>query len=222
MQAAYDCTLSMVVNSAQPITSVQQDACCPAAPIVASIRALSGPVPGLVQAHGEEAAPSLAQLQLGCRPAASAPARLSAGQALAGVPETLAHKAPATKPHAGSPRCTHGPFSHVSVVYDSGSVDCRSSSNSLGSSGKSLQNVEAGSVRASAGQQPVHPVIRSGTTSKSRLGEETQPSRKGIGNAVASGQKRQALSELRPQMVKHSQREQQAWTQCTDDSDDFV
>ena len=48
-----------------------------------------------------------------------------------------------------------------------------------------------------------------------------QPSKE-AGKAVGSGQKRQALSELKSQKVKHSQREQQAWTQGTDDSDDFA
>lgn len=218
MQAAYDATLSMVVDSAQPIVSAQPHASSLAAPIMASVQAGKGVVSGPVQAREEEAAPSLAQLQPGSRPAASAPAQLPARQAPAGLPETLAHKAPApppsaamcaagtmaAKPHAESPRRSNGAFSHVSVVYDSGAANCRSSSSSFGSSGQSLQNVKRGSVRPS------------------RLGEERQPAQSKPGNAVASGQKRQALSELRPQTVKHSQREQQAWTQCTDDSDDFA
>ena len=39
------------------------------------------------------------------------------------------------------------------------------------------------------------------------------------GNVSGSGQKRQALSELEPQRVKHSQKGTQAWTQWTTDSD---
>jgi len=78
------------------------------------------------------------------------------------------------------------------------------------------------SERSSAPQQHSHAVARSGINSKSRLGEGIRHTGKGPNRAVASGQKRHALGELEPQRVKHSQKELLAWTQCTDDSDDFA
>ncbi len=78
------------------------------------------------------------------------------------------------------------------------------------------------SERSSAPQQHSHAVARSGINGKSRLGEGTRHTGKGADRGVATGQKRQALGELEPQRVKHSQKEVLAWTQCTDDSDDFA
>ena len=78
------------------------------------------------------------------------------------------------------------------------------------------------SERSSASQQHSHAVARSGINGKSRLGEGTRHTGKGADRAGATGQKRQALDEIGPQRVKHSQKEVLAWTQCTDDSDDFA
>ncbi len=78
------------------------------------------------------------------------------------------------------------------------------------------------SERSSAPQQHSHAVARSGINGKSRLGEGTGHTGKVPNKAVATGQKRQALGELGPQRVKHSQKDVLAWTQCTDDSDDFA
>ena len=51
------------------------------------------------------------------------------------------------------------------------------------------------------------------------LGEETETASRGEDRRTAAGHERQAYRELEPQSAEHSQRELQAWRQCTDASD---
>ena len=78
-----------------------------------------------------------------------------------------------------------------------------------------------GDVHRSAGRPVVQHQARAraGNNSMSRLSEETGPAGGTAGKVLAPGQKRQALCELGPQRVKHSQKDMPAWTQSTDDSD---
>lgn len=122
------------------------------------------------------------------------------------------------KPEARFSASDHGNFSNVSVVYDSASG--RSSS----SSGKSLQAKHRDSACSPAKQQQQQPhaMARPAVHSKTRLGQEAGLADRPGSKVVAPGTKRQALSELEPQRVKHAQKELQAWTQCTEESDDFM
>ena len=236
MQASYDFVLGTVILADPPKSAARQPAARPAAPIMPSAQAARRSVQEPAQTRTQTAISSMAHLQPGSPHAAQA-ARFQAVQQSAPLPERLMQEAAAsphlaapcasglrdvTRPQAESARCRQGNFSNVSVVHDSGSEDCKSSSKSASSNGPFLQSAGAGSVHAAAGQHASNATARSGKASKSRLKEETWPTGKETGKAITSGQKRQALGELRPQQAKHSQREQQAWTQCTDDSDDFA
>ena len=236
MHAAYEKLLSLAIDSPQPPSMGRQPAACPTAAVAPAPQVAEKSVRGPAPVHDERAAPSMAQKQRGPCTEAPASAQLLGSQQAASLSESLAQRAVGApqsaapcavwpqdvRQQAEYPRCVTGNFSHVDVVLDSGSENGKNSSKSLSHSGGSLQNGSAGSVRSAAAQQQVQKAARSGLTSKSRLGEERGHPSKEAGVAAVSGQKRQALSELKPQKVKHSQREQQAWTQCTDDSDDFV
>ena len=222
----------MATHDAGSAVRARQRASCSAAPAVPELQAAVQVVKGPLQVH-HDPPPSMAHVQQGCQPAGSVSvsAHLLASQTDAPLPKNLtqdatvsAHLRPCEArildvgPQGESPHRTHGNYSNVSVVYDSGSASSRSPSESFSGGERSRQKASAGSVWSSTAQQQLHAAARTGKNGKSRLGEETGPS----GKAVTSGQKRQALSELRTQKMKHSQREQQAWTQGTDDSDDFV
>lgn len=233
MQRVYEKLVSLAVHSPLPASAAGQHPSCPPAHLVPSLQAAEEVVQ---KATPGKAGPSIAQLQQRPRPEASASVQTLAGQQAASLPGSLAQRAVGgpqsaaacqvrhldVRPQAESLRHIEGDFSHVDVVFDSGSESCKNSSKSLSHSSSSLQKGSAGSVRSSAAEQHLQKAARSGMPSKSWLGEQRGQPSQGAGKAVASGQKRQALSELKPQKVKHSQREQQAWTQCTDDSDDFA
>ena len=102
-------------------------------------------------------------------------------------------------------------FGSVDIVHDSSSGD------SFANSGRCAGGAAMSSMARPAGQHQAH--ARAGNNSMSRLSEETGPAGGAAGKVLAPGQKRQALSELGPQRVKHSQKEMPAWTQGTDDSD---
>ena len=234
MQEAYEHALSIALGDAQLISMAGHHASCSAAHITPDVKVAEALVEEPLQVHGYRAPPSMPQVQQRSCPAASAsvsacllarqkdvPLLVNLVQEPTVSPQ-LALSAVAHK-DAGPPGGNHGRFGNVSVVYDSGSASSRSPSENFSGGGRSLQKDSAGSVRsAAAQQQQQHVGARSGKNTKSRLGEEAGLSGKKAGKPGTPGQKRQALSELRPQKVKHSQREQQAWTQGTDDSDDFA
>ncbi len=236
MLQAYEKLLGLAVDSPQPAPIARQQASRPAAGVAPASQVAEDSVRRPTHVPHKRAAPIMAQGQPGPFTQASASAQLLDGQQAASLPESLAQRAVGApqsaapgpvrhvdaRPQAESPRCTHGSFIHVDVVLDSGSESCKSSSKSFSHSASSRQNGSAGSVPSAAAQQQVQKAAKSGMPGKSRLGDVRGQPSKEAGKAVGSGQKRQALSELEPQKVKHSQREQQAWTQGTDDSDDFA
>ena len=99
----------------------------------------------------------------------------------------------------------------MDVVHDSSSGD------SFANGGRFAGGAAMGSVVRAAIQHQAR--ARAGNNSMSRLREETGPAGGAAGKTLMPGQKRQALSELGPQRLKHSQKEMPAWTQGTDDSD---
>lgn len=91
------------------------------------------------------------------------------------------------------------------------------SGNSSASSGKSTVAVCRSSAVRPAAQHQAR--ARAGNNSMSRLSEEAGPAGRAASKVLTPGQKRQALCELGPQRMKHSQKDMPAWTQGTDDSD---
>lgn len=135
-------------------------------------------------------------------PVASGGARVS-GQGAAGAVAASGTRAQSS----GSDRR----FGSMDVVHDSSSGD------SFANGGRFAGGAAMGSVVRAAVQHQAR--ARAGNNSMSRLREETGPAGGAAGKMLMPGQKRQALSELGPQRLKHSQKEMPAWTQGTDDSD---
>ena len=135
-------------------------------------------------------------------PFASGGARVS-GQGAAGAVAASGTRAQSS----GSDRR----FGSMDVVHDSSSGD------SFANGSRSAGGAAMSSMVRPAGQHQAR--ARAGNNSMSRLSEETGPAGGAAGKVLTPGQKRQALSELGPHRVKHSQKEMPAWTQGTDDSD---
>ena len=139
--------------------------------------------------------------------AAAAPTA-SAGARVPGQGPAEAVAASGTRPQSSS---SDRRFGSVDVIHDSSSGD------SFANGGRSAGGAAVSSMARPAGRHQAR--ARAGNNSMSRLSEETGPVGGAAGKALIPGQKRQALSELGPQKVKHSQKEMPAWTQGTDDSD---